>query len=116
MNFGRSFLLVFVSLIMVGAIELAVVAALTLSSVLGTTTYAFRIDRAVVLGYGAVLWIRAVILTATSNSRYVRTLPAASLHPVLGLIGLAVFAHMGVLDLVMALAGHALVFLSAFAY
>src|SRR2546427_700237 len=89
MNFRRSFLLVFVSLIMVGAIELAVVAALTLYSVLGTTTYAFRIDRAVVLGYGAVLWIRAVILTATSNSRYVRTLPAASLHPVLGLIGLA---------------------------
>src|SRR3989449_718803 len=102
MNFRRSFLLVFVSLIMVGAIELAVVAALTLYSVLGTTTYAFRIDRAVVLGYGAVLWIRAVILTATSNSRYVRTLPAASLHPVLGLVGLAVFARLVVWDIVMA--------------
>src|SRR2546428_481140 len=116
MNFRRSFLLVFVSLIMVGAIELAVVAALTLYSVLGTTTYAFRIDRAVVLGYGAVLWIRAVILTATSNSRYVRTLPAASLHPVLGLVGLAVFARLGVWDIVMAFAVYSLFFLSAVAY
>ncbi|HLQ41844.1 MAG TPA: DUF2070 family protein, partial [Thermoplasmata archaeon] len=116
MNFRRSFLLVFVSLIMVGAIELAVVAALTLYSVLGTTTYAFRIDRAVVLGYGAVLWIRAVILTATSNSKYVRTLPAASLHPVLGYIGLAVFVHLGVWDIVLALAVYALFFLSAVAY
>ncbi len=116
MNFRRSFLLVFVSLITVGAIELAVVAALTLYSVLGTTTYAFRIDRAVVLGYGAVLWIRAVILTATSNSKYVRTLPAASLHPVLGYIGLAVFVHLGVWDIVLALAVYALFFLSAVAY
>jgi len=116
MNFRRSFLLVFVSLIMVGAIELAVVAALTLYAVLGTTTYAFRIDRAVVLGYGAVLWIRAVILTATSNSKYVRTLPAASLHPVLGYIGLAVFVHLGVWDIVLALAVYALFFLSAVAY
>src|SRR2546422_247191 len=116
MNFRRSFLLVFVSLIMVGAIELAVVAALTLYSVLGTTTYAFRIDRAVVLGYGAVLWIRAVILTATSNSRYIRTLPAASLHPVLGLVGLAVFARLGVWDIVMAFAVYTLFFLSAVAY
>src|SRR5207244_3703210 len=80
MNFRRSFLLVFVSLIMVGAIELAVVAALTLYSVLGTTTYAFRIDRAVVLGYGAVLRIPAVILPATWTWRYARTVPPAPLR------------------------------------
>ena len=116
MYFRRSFLLVFVSLIMVGAIELAVVVALTSYSIFGAPTYAFRIDRAVVLGYGAVLWIRAVILTATSNSKYVRTLPAASLHPVLGLIGLAIFARYGVWDVVMAVAVYALFFLSAVAY
>src|SRR5437667_3130565 len=116
MYFRRSFLLVFVSLIMVGAIELAVVVALTSYSIFGAPTYAFRIDRAVVLGYGAVLWIRAVILTATSNSKYVRTLPAASLHPVLGLIGLAIFARYGVGDVVMAVAVYALFFLSAVAY
>src|SRR5207249_2168262 len=116
MYFRRSFLLVFVGLIMVGAIELVVVVALTAYSIFGGTTYAFRIDRAVVLGYGAVLWIRAVILTATSNSMYVRTLPAASLHPVLGLTGLAVFARLGVWDIVMALAVYALFFLSAVAY
>jgi len=116
MYFRRSFLLVFVGLIMVGAIELVVVVALTAYSIFGGMTYAFRIDRAVVLGYGAVLWIRAVILTATSNSMYVRTLPAASLHPVLGLIGLAVFARLGVWDIVMALAVYALFFLSAVAY
>src|SRR5881628_1682493 len=116
MYFRRSFLLVFVGLIMVGAIELVVVVALTAYSIFGGTTYAFRIDRAVVLGYGAVLWIRAVILTATSNSRYVRTLPAAALHPVLGLVGLAVFAHLGVWDIVMAFAVYVLFFLSAVAY
>src|SRR6266480_2392584 len=48
-----------------------------------------RIDRVTILGYGAVLWVREVILSATSNSRHLRSLPAASLHPLLGLAGLA---------------------------
>src|SRR3989442_10009843 len=46
----------------------------------------------------------------------VRPFPAASLHPVLGLIGLAVFPRLGVGDIVMALAVYALFFLSAVAY
>src|SRR6266508_4037910 len=68
MYFRRSFLLVFISLILLGSFELVAV-----------------------LGYGAILWIREVILSATSNSKHLRSLPAASLHPLLGLAGLALF-------------------------
>src|SRR5437899_12923277 len=101
---------------MVVAVELVVVVALTAYSIFGGMTYAFRIDRAVVLGYGAVLWIRAVILTATSNSMYVRTLPAASLHPVLGLIGLAVFALLGFWAILMTIAVYDTFFLISLAH
>src|SRR3970282_849951 len=53
--------------------------------------YASLIPRVVLLGYAAVLWVRAVILVATSQSSYLRPLPAAIVHPVLGLLGLAAF-------------------------
>src|SRR6266581_4524181 len=117
MYFRRSFLLVFVSLILLGSFELVAVGVLTAYAIFGGVTYAFRIDRVAVLGYGAILWIREVILSATSNSKHLRSLPAAALHPVLGLAGLALFVPgFGPADVVIALAVFALFFGSAVAY
>ncbi|HYT01136.1 MAG TPA: DUF2070 family protein [Thermoplasmata archaeon] len=116
MYFRRSFLLVFVGLIMLGAFELLAVAVLTVYSVAGNLAYAFRIDRVAVLGYGAILWTREVILSATSNSKHLRSLPAASLHPVLGLLGLALFVPLGPGDIAIAILVFALFFVSAIAY
>ncbi|HEY5604928.1 MAG TPA: DUF2070 family protein [Thermoplasmata archaeon] len=116
MYFRRSFLLVFVGLITMGAIEVVAVSALSIYAIFGGVVYDFRIDRVVLLGYGAILWVREVILTATSNSRHVRSLPAASLHPLLGLVGLAVFVPFGFVDLLLAFLVFALFFASAIAY
>ena len=116
MYFRRSFLLVFVGLITMGAIEVVAVSALSIYAILGGVVYDFRIDRVLLLGYGAILWVREVILTATSNSRHVRSLPAASLHPLLGLVGLAVFVPFGFVDLLLAFLVFALFFASAIAY
>ncbi len=118
MYLRRSFLLVFVGLMMIGSVEVITVSALTAYAIFRGVTYAFRVDRVVLLGYGAVLWIREVILSATSNSKYFRSLPAASLHPVLGLIGLALFVRIDPWDIVLVLdiAVLALFFLSAVGY
>ncbi len=116
MYFRRSFLLVFVGLITMGAIEVVAVSALSIYAIFGGVVYDFRIDRVVLLGYGAILWVREVILTATSNSKHVRSLPAASLHPLLGLVGLAVFVPFGFVDLLLAFLVFALFFASAVAY
>ena len=119
MYFRRSFLLVFVGLMMVGAVEVVTVTGLTVYAIATGeryTTQTFRIDRVAILGYGAVLWIREVILSATSNSKYVRSLPAASLHPLLGLVGIALFFRSGPWDIVLDLAVFILFFLSAVTY
>ena len=116
MYFRRSFLLVFVGLITMGAIEVVAVSALSIYAIFGGVAYDFRIDRVLLLGYGAILWVREVILTATSNSKHVRSLPAASLHPLLGLLGLAVFVPFGFVDLLLAFLVFALFFASAIAY
>src|SRR2546428_8903062 len=60
--------------------------------------------------------MREVILSATSNSKYVRSLPAGSLHPLLGLVGIALFFRSGPWDIVLDLAVFILFFLSAVAY
>jgi putative membrane protein len=116
MYYRRSFLLAFVGLIMFGAFELAAVTALTLYGVFLGVPYPDRIERVAILGYGAVLWAREVILSATSNSKHLRSFPAASLHPVLGLIGLAVFVPLQPADVVLALIVYAFFFGSAVAY
>jgi len=117
MYFRRSFLLVFVGLIFLGSFELFAVVVWSAYSIFGGVTYAFRIDRVVVLGYGAILWVREVILSATSNSKHLRSLPAASLHPLLGLAGLALFVPaFGPADVAIALSVFALFFGSAVAY
>jgi len=69
-----------------------------------------------VLGYGTILWIRQVILTATSNSKSARSLPPASIHPILGLFGLALFASFGLVDILVSLLVFGLFFASAVAY
>ena len=116
MYFRRSFLLAFLGLILLGAFQLLVVSALTLSAVLGGVPYVNRIDRVAILGYEAVLWAREVILSATSNSKHLRSLPAASLHPFLGLLGLALFVPFRLEDVLLALAVYATFFASAVAY
>ena len=116
MYFRRSFLLAFVGLIALGTVELVAVVALSLYAVIGGVTYSFRIDRIAVLGYGTILWIRQVILTATSNSKSARSLPPASIHPILGLFGLALFASFGLVDILVSLLVFGLFFASAVAY
>jgi putative membrane protein len=116
MYFRRSFLLAFVGLMIVGAFELVATVALTLYSLAGGFPYVQRIDRVTVLGYGAVFWSRQVILSATSNSKHLRSLPAASLHPVLALIGLMVVLPFRLEDIVLAVVVYALFFGSAVAY
>ena len=116
MYFRRSFLLSFVGLILLGAFQLVAVVVLTINAIAFNSSFLGRIDRVTILGYGAVLWVREVILSATSNSKHLRSLPAASLHPVLGLAGLALFVSLRPDEVVLALAVYALFFLSAIAY
>jgi putative membrane protein len=116
MYFRRSFLLVFVGLMMIGAFQLIAVVALTLYSIFGGVPYPDRIHRVAILGYGAVLWAREVILSATSNSKHLHSLPAASLHPLLGLLALALFVPLPLDDIVLALAVFVLFFATAVGY
>src|SRR5438552_355529 len=116
MYFRRSFLLSFVGLILLGAFQLVAVVVLTINAIAFNSSFLGRIDRVTILGYGAVLWVREVILSVTSNSKHLRSLPAASLHPVLGLAGLALFVSLRPDEVVLALAVYALFFLSAIAY
>ncbi len=92
MYLRRSALMSFIGLVIVDAALLIATVGLTVFSVVTGITYTFQVQRVVLLGYATVLWVRAVILAATSQSNYLRSLPAAVIHPVLGLLGLAVFA------------------------
>jgi len=116
MYFRRSFLLVFVGLMLIGAFQLIAVVALSLYSLFGGVPYPDRIHRVAILGYGAVLWTREVILSATSNSKHLHSLPAASLHPLLGLLGLALFVPLPSNDVILALAVFVLFFATAVGY
>ncbi len=117
MYFRRSFLLAFVGLILLGAFELVAVALFTLLAVATNAAYDPSITlRVTVLGYGAVLWTREVILSATSHSQHVRSFPAASLHPLLGLVVLALWAPMSLGAFVLGLVVLLVFFLSAVAY
>ena len=93
MYLRRSTLMSFLGLIIVDAILLIATIGLTVFSLATRTPYTFSVQRAVLLGYAAVFWVRAVILAGTSQSSYLRSFPAAVIHPVLGLLGLAAFVH-----------------------
>ena len=116
MYFRRSFLMAFVGLILLGAFEVVAVSAFSILAIVTNTAFYPRIDKFAVLGYGTVLWVREVILTATSNSRHLRSLPAASLHPLLGLAGLALFVPLTPWEILVDVAVLAIFFLSAVAY
>ena len=117
MYFRRSFLLAFVGLILLGAFQVFAVALFTLLAVLENAAYDVAISvNVTVLGYGVVLWVREVILSATSHSQHVRSLPAAALHPLLGILALAIWAPFGAWELFLALVVLAVFFLSAVAY
>src|SRR5205823_14564142 len=116
MYFRRSFLLAFVGLMLLGAFQLVAVLALTSYSLFGGVPYPARIHRVAVLAYGAMLWTREVILSATSNSKHLRSLPAASLQPLLGLLGLALFVPLPPGEIVLGLVVFASFFASAVAY
>ena len=116
MYLRRSFLLSFVGLLLLGSFQLVAVVVETVDTLVRSVPYPGRIDRVVFLGYGAALWTREVILSATSNSQHVRSLPAASVHPLLGLAGLAWFVSLGFIDILVAVGVYAIFFLSAIAY
>lgn len=116
MYYRRSFLLAFVGLIVLGAFEVVAVAILTVVAVVWNAPYADHLDRAVVLGYGAVFWVREVILSATSHSAHLRSVPAAVLHPALGVLFLWWFVPLTPIELVAALVVLAIFFLFAVGY
>ena len=117
MYFRRSFLLGFVGLILLGAFQVAAVALFTILAVAGNTAYDPSVTlKVTLLAYGAVLWVREVILSATSHSRHLRSLPAALLHPILGLAALAVWVPMAPVSVVLGLLVLAVFYLSAVAY
>lgn len=117
MYFRRSFLLSFVGLILLGAFQVFAVALFSILAVLGNAAYDPSITLKVsLLGYGAVLWTREVILSATSHSQHLRSLPAASIHPVLGLVGLAAWAPLGLVPFLVGLVVLTVFLLSAVAY
>ncbi len=91
MYLRRSMLMSFLGLVVLDGILLAATVGLTIYSIATQIQYAFSVQRVVLLAYGAVLWVRFVILAGTSHSNYLRSLPAAIVHPILGLLGLAVF-------------------------
>ncbi len=93
MYLRRSTLMSFIGLIVVDASLLVATVGFTIYSLAAAVPYAVRTQRAVFLGYAAVLWVRTAILAGTSHSNYLRSLPAAVLQPVLGLLGLAVFVR-----------------------
>ncbi len=98
MYLRRSTLMSFIGLAIVDAALLIATVGLTVFSVVTGITYAFQVQRVVLLGYATVLWVRAVVLAATSQSNYLRSFPAAVVHPVLGLLGLAVFSPPSLAD------------------
>ena len=116
MYFRRSFLLAFLGIILLGAFEVVAVAVLSVYAVVTQTAFADHIEKVAILGYGGILWSREVILSATSHSKHLRSLPAASLHPVLGLLGLALFVPMRLGDVAVAVGVLVVFFLSAVAY
>ena len=116
MYLRRSALLAFVGLLVFGAFLLVAVVAFTIAAVATGTAFDVPLSRVAVLGYGAVFWIRFVILAGTSNSDYVRSLPAAALHPAFGLVALLPVAGLGAWDVVLALLVFAVFGLTAVAY
>lgn len=117
MYFRRSFLLSFVGLILLGGFQVFAVALFSLLAVANNAAFDPAVTLNVTLiGYGVILWVREVILSATSHSQHLRSLPAASLHPFLGLVGLAVWAPFGVWEFVLGIVVLTVFFLSAVAY
>ena len=117
MYFRRSFLLSFVGLIFLGAFQVVAVALFTVLAVLGNTAFDASVTlKVTILAYGGILWTREVILSATSHSQHLRSLPAASLHPLLGLVGLALWVPLGLWTFVLSLLVLVIFFLSAVAY
>lgn len=117
MYFRRSFLLAFVGLILLGGFQIFAVALFTALAVLGNAPYDPVVTLNVtLLGYGAILWVREVILTATSHSQHLRSLVAASLHPFLGLVGLAALFAFDPWQFVLGLIVLAVFFVSAVGY
>ncbi len=90
MYLRRSTLMSFLGLVILDGFLLVTTVGLTIFALATGTPYA-PAQRAVLVGYGAVLYVRFVILAGTSHSNYLRSLPAAIIHPILGLLGLAVF-------------------------
>lgn len=117
MYFRRSFLLAFIGLILLGAFQVFAVALFTILAVIGNSAFDPTVTlRVTILGYGGVLWTRQVILSATSHSQHLHSLPAAALHPLLGLIGLALWVPLSLNLFVLGLVVLAVFFLSAVAY
>ncbi len=117
MYFRRSFLLAFVGLILLGAFQVFAVALFSLLAVLENGAYPMAVTvNVTLLGYGAMLWVREVILSATSHSQHIRSLPAAALHPFLGLVGLAFLVGFSPWTFFLGLVVLAVFFLSAVAY
>jgi putative membrane protein len=116
MYLRRSALLAFVGLLAVGSCLLVGAVAASVASLATGAAVAFPMARIAALGYGIVFWARLVILASTSNSDYLRSLPAATLHPVLGLAALAAVAPLGPWDVALGTSVYAIFGMTAIAF
>jgi len=112
----RSTLLVFVGLIVLGVLQLLGDIVFTIYAIATQVVVAIPSVPLAVLGYGAMLWVRHVILVSTSNSKHLRSLPASSLQPLLGLLALVLVTRMSPWEVVQSLLAFGVCLLSAAGY
>ena len=116
MYLRRSTLLSFLGLIALGAFLLVAAAVATLYAVGTGEAFGFPLSRGAILGYGAILWVRQVVMVSTSDSRHMRSLASAALHPALGLTGLALVIPLDAVEVTLALLVFTIFLASAVAY
>lgn len=89
MYLRRSALLAVLCLATVASVQVAAI-LVGLGYAFGTgTTFAIPTAKVTLFAYAVVLWVRHVVLAATSNSNHARTLPASSLQTAVGFAGVA---------------------------
>lgn len=116
MYLRRSALLGFLCLAFVVSVQIVAILLALAYAFVTNTPFALPTARITLFGYSIVLWVRHVVLAATSNSDHVRTLPASSLQTVFGFVGVAVAIPVSGLEIVSGVLVAALFLATAIAF